>query len=107
VPRTRRLVPSPTRAGEHAFAGRIGGLAIVARSRGWATLRATTSARVRAIFRLPVDAVGNPTEYAAAETNPLIPEFIAHELDKPRLADRWRAVTTRLPAEWKAAACGR
>jgi hypothetical protein len=53
--------------------------------------------RERAILRLLMNALGNPLEYAAVKRNPLIAEFITHDLDNPILARRWQRVTTRLP----------
>ena len=42
VPRAERLHPAPTTAARLVFAGRIGGLSIVARSANWSELRAST-----------------------------------------------------------------
>jgi hypothetical protein len=55
--------------------------------------------RERVIFRLLMDALGNPLEYAAVKRNPLVAQFIAHELGNPGLARRWREITRRLPLE--------
>jgi PKD repeat protein len=53
--------------------------------------------RARALLRLLLDAVTDPSEYAAAKTNPRVLDFIVHDLNNPSLARRWRAVTGRLP----------
>jgi hypothetical protein len=67
------------------------------RARGLWTGGQPPSRRLRAIFRLLVDGLGNPLEYAAARTNAVVLDFISNELNNPRLAQRWRDVTGKLP----------
>jgi sugar lactone lactonase YvrE len=55
------------------------------------------SARVRGIFRLLLATVRHPDAWAGAKDNLLVPDFIAHELGNPGLAERWTAITTKLP----------
>ena len=53
--------------------------------------------RVLTMYRLLAGALHDPTAYGALKQNPLVPDFIATELNNPTLAARWRAVVAQVP----------